>query len=81
MSKQIYFYNNQNQEIESKRYRNNEHLYSYVTSYSRKGQVYRYEMIDEIDGGSRIWLYEYDKKGQVAFKIDLYARTSDKISK
>ncbi len=72
--KYYYTYNKNGQEIVSKLYEDGKHIYSYVSSYNKKGLKIKYDMINESDGSSGIWIYEYDKSGELIYKIDLYAR-------
>jgi len=71
-------YDRNGRQILSKLYEDGKHIYSYKSSYNEKGKKIKYDMVDEYDGNSGIWLFEYDEKGKLAYKIDLYARERKK---
>jgi len=71
-------YDRSGRQILSKLYEGGKHIYSYKSSYNEKGEKIKFDMVDEYDGNSGIWLYEYDDKGKLAYKIDLYARERKK---
>ena len=79
--KRLYNYNKKGQEKRVLLYENSEHIYSYVTSYNKQGLKSKYEMINESEKSSGIWLYEYDKSGKLIYKIDLYGRETEKKRK
>jgi len=69
-----YSYNNQGKEVLQQKIKKGKLVYSYKTTYNKKGLKIKYDMINEIDGTSGIWLYKYNKSGDLKYKIDLYAK-------
>ncbi len=69
-----YRYNNQGQEVLHQKIKKKKLVYSYKTTYNKKGLKIKYDMVNEKDGTSGIWLYKYDKSGHLKYKIDLYAK-------
>ena len=67
--------NKKGQEKRVRMYENGKHIYSYKTSYNKQGLKSRYDMINETEKTSGVWLYEYDKSGKLICKIDLYNRS------
>lgn len=72
--KKVFDYNKQGKEERSRLYENGKHTYTYLTSYNDRGLKSKYDMINESDGSSGIWLFEYDEAGKLIYKIDLYGR-------
>lgn len=70
----IYNYNKRAQEVFQQKIKKGKRVYSYKTYYNKRNLKKKYEMINENDGKSGVWLFEYGKKGHLIYKIDLYAK-------
>ena len=78
--KMLFKYDEKGRLIVENLYRDKQLAYTYKTSYDAKSRKIKYDMINAKGTKSGIWLYEYNDKNQLLYKIDLYNLTDDKKS-
>lgn len=78
--KMLFKYDEKARLVAENLYRDKQLAYTYKTSYDAKNRKIKYDMINAKGITSGIWLYEYNDKNQLLYKIDLYNLTDEKKS-
>lgn len=73
-----YVYNAKNLPVKELKYVDKTLDYTYESTFDDKGRRVRYDMIDHFGIVTGVWLYQYNEKNQLVYKIDLYGQPAEK---